>query len=104
MASRPSLTWNAAGKPIPESKPAGEYLNVTFVNHRPETAELIWLGPDGARRSYATLRENETFSIRTRPGAVWLLEMVGENNDRQLLGHFLVEAKGKALQAVIPAP
>ncbi|MBL8811216.1 MAG: sulfatase-like hydrolase/transferase [Planctomycetaceae bacterium] len=104
VASRPSLTWNAAGKPIPESKPAGEYLNVTFVNHRPETAELIWLGPDGARRSYATLRENETFSIRTRPGAVWLLEMVGENNDRQLLGHFLVEAKGKALQAVIPAP
>ncbi|MFO0978227.1 MAG: sulfatase-like hydrolase/transferase [Planctomycetaceae bacterium] len=99
-----ALTWHDASQPVPESKPAGEYLNATFVNRRPETVELIWLGPNGARRSYAALKTDETFSIRTRPGAVWLLETSGENNDRNLLGHFVIEARGKTLQAVIPAP
>ena len=97
--AKPALTWNNADKPIPTAKPAGDYLNVTFVNRCPTTVELIWLGPDGTRKSYSTLKSEESFSIRTRPGAVWLLE----DSEHNRLGHFVVESKGKSLQAEIPA-
>jgi iduronate 2-sulfatase len=98
----PVLTWHPAnGQPLPASKPAGEFRSITFKNSRPEPAKLIWLGPDETRKSYATLKQNDTFSIRTRPGAVWLIQDAKEN----ALGHFVVEDHpAKSASAVIPPP
>lgn len=98
LETRSALAWNPASSPIPQSLPAGAFRNVTFVNRRPEPVELIWLGPDGTRRTYATLRQGETFSIRTRPGAVWLLE----TSNQQLLGHFRIEPGAGSLTAAVP--
>jgi iduronate 2-sulfatase len=95
-----SLTWHPADeKPLPPSKPAGEYIRVTFINARPDPVEIVWLGSDGGRKSYRRLEGDETFNIRTRPGAVWLVRDAKE----QALGHFVVEEKSeKAARAVIP--
>jgi len=101
VSARPALTWHAADKTPPPSRPAGEYVSVTFLNARPDAAEVIWTGADGSQRSYATLKEGETFSIRTRPGAVWLVR----DGKQQPLGHFVVEPKpGSVARAVIPKP
>jgi arylsulfatase A-like enzyme len=103
-ASTPQvLTWcPASDKPIPSSKPAGNYLEVTFTNTRSgDPAELILLRTDGSHQSYRTLKQSETFRIRTRPGAVWLVH----DSQKKLLGHFVVESKsGIAAKAVIPGP
>ncbi|MBI5775741.1 MAG: zinc-dependent peptidase, partial [Verrucomicrobia bacterium] len=100
VESRPALAWHpAGGQPLPPSKPAGEFISVAFTNARLEAIELIWLGPDASRKSYRTLQRGETFSIRTRPGAVWLV--LGAK--QQPLGHFVVAKEpGNAAQAVIP--
>lgn len=96
-----SLTWHPAnGKPLPRSKPAGEYQNITFTNARPDSVEIVWLGTDDSRKSYRKLKQNEIFSIRTRPGAVWLIL----DTKLQPLGHFVVESRpGKTAKAVVPA-
>jgi hypothetical protein len=74
---------------------------VTFTNARPDTVELIWFGAEGSRRSYATLKTGETFSIRTRPGAVWQ----ALNAQQMPLGHFIIEkSAGNAATAIIPKP
>ncbi len=95
------LVWRPASDiPIPPSKPAGEYLEVTFSNDRSDSTELILLRPDGSQTSYRTLKQNETFRIRTRSGAVWLVR----DAEEKLLGHFVVELKsGNAAKAVIPS-
>jgi arylsulfatase A-like enzyme len=101
VSARPVLAWHAADKTPPPSRPAGQYVSVTFLNSRPDVAELIWVGADESRRTYANLKQNETFSIRTRPGAVWLVR----DAKQQPLGHFVVEAKpGNIANAVIPKP
>lgn len=96
------LTWHVEGsQPLPASKPAGEFQQVTFVNNRDDAVELLWVGPDGSRKSYRTLQHNESFRIRTRPGAVWVIRSATEKS----LGHFVVESKpGNAAKAVVPAP
>lgn len=98
--SIPALAWRAAGgNPLPNGKPAGDFLKVTFANPRSESVELVWIGPDGTRKSYGTLAAGASFSIRTRPGAVWLVR--GEKE--QPLGYFVVEEKDeKMARAVIP--
>jgi hypothetical protein len=99
-AVAPALTWHPAnGQALPPSKPAGEPVSVTFVNARPDPVELVWVGPDGGQKSYATLNRDQTFVIRTRPGIVWLVR----DAKGQTLGHFVVEEKpGKAARAVVP--
>jgi hypothetical protein len=93
------LAWHPAdGKPLPPSKPEGEFQSVTFRNTRPASVELIWLGQGASRKSYRKLKQNETFNIRTRPGAVWLI--LDENE--QPVGHFVVEKEpGNKSTAVI---
>lgn len=102
LDSLPTLTWHGEdGKPLPVSRPAGELVNLTFVNARPDTAELVWVGPDGARRSYKNLEEDATFGIRTRPGALWVIQ----DKQGKRLGYFVVEPKpGNHAKAVIPKP
>ncbi|MBL9117004.1 MAG: sulfatase-like hydrolase/transferase [Verrucomicrobiaceae bacterium] len=99
---RAALKWHPAdGKPLPLSRPAGEAVSVTFTNARADTVELIWFGADGSRRSYATLKAGETFSIRTRPGAVWQ----ALDAQQMPLGHFIIEkSAGNAATAIIPKP
>lgn len=95
------LLWHAANKNLPPGRPAGEYHNVTFVNRRLDSVELLWVGADGSQRHYRTLQTNDTFSIRTRPGAVWLVR----TQDGKELGHFVVEeTPGKVARGIIPAP
>jgi iduronate 2-sulfatase len=96
------LTWHPAdGKPLPASRPVGESQSVTFTNSRPDTVELVWLDADGSRRSYSRLNQGQTFSIRTRPGALWLVL----DAKQQPLGHFIIEkSAGNAARAVIPKP
>lgn len=97
-----SLTWHPAdGRALPQSNPAGDYQNITFTNARTDSVELVWLGADESRKSYRTLKQGEAFSVRTRPGAVWLVL----DTKQQPLGHFVVESRaGKAAKAVVPAP
>lgn len=94
------LTWHPAnGQALPPSKPAGEFHNVTFQNKRADPVDLIWIGPDGTQKNYSKLKTNESFRIRTRPGAVWLIRGAAETP----LGHFLIENKPeKTAQAVVP--
>jgi arylsulfatase A-like enzyme len=96
-----TLTWYGVDKALPASRPAGEYLSVTFVNTRPEPVQLLWIGADNTRRKYATLEENGTFSIRTRPGAVWLVQ----DSQQREVGHFVIESRPeKTAKALIPKP
>jgi iduronate 2-sulfatase len=97
-----ALTWRPAdGRPLPVSRPAGEAVSVTFTNARPDTVELIWFGADGSRRSYATLKAGETFTMRTRPGAVWQ----ALDTQQKPLGHFVVTPQsGGRATAIIPKP
>ncbi len=106
-ALQPQLRWHAAvdraakDLRLPASRPAGEYLSVTFVNRRPDAVQLLWIGADGSRKHYRTLQNNESFRIRTRPGAVWLICTAGDES----LGYFQVENKAdKTATGVIPAP
>jgi hypothetical protein len=88
LGNRSELTWNPAGsRQPPASRPAGNAVAVTFSNSRDEVVELIWVGRDGSHRSYAKLKTGESFSIRTRPGAVWLALDANQNT----LGHFVVQ-------------
>jgi arylsulfatase A-like enzyme len=95
-----TLGWHPAdGRPLPAARPAGEFRSVTFRNTRAEPAELVWIGADGSRKSYRVLQQGETFSIRTRPGAVWLVV----DAQQQPLGHFVVEARPeRSATALIP--
>jgi len=95
------LAWHAqADLALPASRPAGEYHEITFVNSRDDAVELIWIGPDGSQKNYRTLRHDESFRIRTRPGAVWLVRSATE----QPVGYFVVESKpGRSAKALIPA-
>ena len=62
------LPWYpASDTPLPASKPTGVAFKVTFTNARPDPVELIWIGADGSRKTYSTLKQDESFSIRTRP-------------------------------------
>ncbi|MCA9086113.1 MAG: DUF4976 domain-containing protein, partial [Planctomycetaceae bacterium] len=94
------LTWHPAnGKPLPPSKPAGQPQRVTFRNAGPKMIDLIWVAPDGSQKSYRKLQQNDTFTIGTRPGALWIIL----DAQRQPLGHFVVEKKpGDVANAVIP--
>jgi hypothetical protein len=72
----------------------GEYHEITFVNGRQDAVELIWIGLDGSQKSYRTLRHDESFRIRTRPGAVWLVRSTTKQpleNEVQPIGCFIVE-------------
>lgn len=96
------LVWHPAdGRPLPAARPAGEYRSVTFRNRRMDPAEVVWVGADGSKRSYCVLQPGETFSIRTRPGAVWLIL----DARQQPIGHFVVESRTeKSATALIPRP
>jgi iduronate 2-sulfatase len=102
VAARPALTWQpASANPLPPSKPAGEHVNVVFLNERPDPVELIWIGADGTRKSYGTLAQDARFGIGTRPGAVWLVL----DANKAPLGHFVVAANPrKVAKAVIAKP
>ena len=102
IAAGPSLKWHPTdGAPLPPSRPAGEAQHVTFINERPVGIELIWIGADGARKSYSKLDPKGRFSIRTRPGALWI---VGDGKG-STVGHFVIEARpGNVAKAVIPKP
>lgn len=96
------LPWHPeSNTPLPPSKPAGVALKVTFTNTRPDPVELVWMGADGARKTYATLKQGESFSIRTRPGIVWLIR----DSKEKALGHFVVETRPSGTAtATIPKP
>ncbi len=100
--TRPLLQWHAANsQKLPLGKPAGEPQTVTFLNERTESAEIVWIGPDGTQKTYKTIGQNQTFSIGTRPGAVWLIR----DAKGEALGHFIVEPQsGNTASAVIPKP
>jgi arylsulfatase A-like enzyme len=104
---QPKLTWHASAVQaakelrLPASKPAGEFHAVTFVNNRPDAVQLLWIGPDGSQKHFRTLENKDSFRIRTRPGAVWLISTTAGTQ----LGYFQVENKpGKTATGVIPAP
>jgi iduronate 2-sulfatase len=82
------LTWNVDdGENLPISQPQGAFKQTTFVNKGASTVELWWQGSNGAERSYGKLAKGETFSIRTRPGAVWLIT----DESKKRIGYFLIE-------------
>lgn len=98
LVSMTSLDWHpASGGPAPPSKPDGKPFDVTFVNAREQSVELLWMSPEGAARSYGHVEPAKTRRQQTRPGAVW--EIRSANGTP--LGHFVVG--DRTAKAVIPA-
>ncbi len=84
--ARTSLRWiPSAERPLPPSRPAGQHRAVTFINGRVEPVELWWISPDGDKQSYGVLGKDDRKTIRTRRGAVWLVE----DQQSQSLGYFV---------------
>ena len=82
------LTWHVDdGANLPASQPQGAFKQATFVNKGASIVELWWQGANGAERSYGKLATGETFSIRTRPGALWLIT----DESKKRIGYFLIE-------------
>lgn len=102
ITARPSLTWHPAGtEPLPSLQPTGEPQHVTFINERSDQIELVWVGADGSRKTYSKLDPNGRFSIRTRPGVLWMIC----DGKGATIGYFVVEAQpGNVAKAAIPKP
>lgn len=98
-SSDTTLNWNPqiATTIVPHSKPNGTFQSVTFTNHRSESVDLVWLGPDGTEKVYQTMMPDGSFRIRTRPGIVWLVR----TTNGQSLGYFVVEPKSQGQAAAI---
>lgn len=95
-----TLTFHAVtdDSEIPASKPQGAFRSVNFRNATQASVDLVWIGPDGSRKTYATLKADETFRIRTRPGIVWSIQ----NTEGKRLGYFQIQpGPGERLDAVI---
>jgi hypothetical protein len=84
--ARTRLPWiPSAERPLPPSRPAGQHRAVTFINGRVEPIELWWISPAGDKRSYGVLGKDDRKTIRTRRGAVWLVE----DQQSRSLGYFV---------------
>lgn len=100
LGARPEPAGHAAAdKPRPSSLRAGEYFKVTFLNSRPTPAEVIWVPVDGSRTTSATLTQNDTYRLRTRPGAVGVIR----DEKQRMLGHCVVAiSPDQTAKAIIP--
>jgi len=97
LASLAALDWHPASQSAtPPSKPDGNPFDVTFVNSREQSVELLWMTPDGGAKSYGFIPPARTKRQQTRPGAVW--EIRSETGTR--LGYFLIG--DRMAKAVIP--
>jgi len=58
----------------------------------------MWLGADGSRKTGATLRQDDTFSLSTRPGTAPVIR----DEKQRLLGHCVAAmTPDKTVKAVI---
>lgn len=55
------------------SGPSGAPAAVLFVNRRRDEVNLLWIGPDGARKSYGKIRPGGTSWMETFVSHVWLV-------------------------------
>lgn len=73
QASGESLRWLTLAN-IPRVSPASEReTSVYFVNHRTEEVTVEWLGFDGIRKPYATVRAGHSEMQHTYAGHVWIV-------------------------------
>jgi dipeptidyl aminopeptidase/acylaminoacyl peptidase len=89
-----------AGKPAALDEPhpsraSDEETSITFINRTDGNAVCWWIGLDGKRRRYATLKPGGRFEQHTFAGHVWVVE----SEERTLLGVF--EAHEGGGEAVI---
>ncbi len=92
------LVWNTEIEgDLPDSRPAGTYWQVTFINRQTSPVELIWMSPAGERKSMGTLEKDAEKNFRVRPGAVWLVE----DAEHRRLGYF-VTVDNDATATILP--
>ena len=97
LASLPALTWHPASQgDTPRSKLDGNPFDVTFINSREESVELLWMTPDGGTKSYGLIAPAKTKRQQTRPGAVWEIRYANKTR----LGSFVIG--DRTAKAVIP--
>jgi hypothetical protein len=95
-----NLIWQAGtDQQLPDANPTGAFKQASFVNENSAVVELWWQGSDGSERSYGQLLPGERFSIRTRPGAVWVIK----DKEQKRLGYFMIEeTEASRVVGVIP--
>ena len=79
----------AIGEPHP-SRASDEETRITFINKTDGDAVCWWIGTNGARKKYATLKPGERFEQHTFAGHVWVVEA----RDGKQLGVFEAQAGG----------
>lgn len=96
-ASLPKLAWHSAKADTPLSKPDGDPFDVVFTNERAAPVKVFWIDRQGRRKPRGVLKFGGRKSIRSRPGAVWLIT----DDQDKALGYFVVGDRAAA--ATIPA-
>lgn len=94
----PHLKWNRiADKPLPESHPTGEPIDIYFNNKSEQPVNIIRIDSSDKPHPYGTLERGWFKPYRARQGEVWL---VTDKKERKL-GYFVVEST--MAEAIIPA-
>lgn len=92
------LEWITEGD-IPDSRPGGEYQEITFRNQSAGAVELWWKDREGGEKSWGILKPDGRKTVRTRPGAVWLVK----DENGLLLGRFQITASPRdRADAIVP--
>jgi dipeptidyl aminopeptidase/acylaminoacyl peptidase len=90
----------APGPPLPALSPprrtrhTGEETQLTFVNRSRQTLEILWIDPDGERRSYGKVPAGQQHSQHTYAGHVWL---VADARGRAVAAFEAVEQGGQVI-------
>ncbi len=71
----------------PSSKPDGSPFPVFFINQLQTPVELVWMSPQGQKKSYGEISPGKTKRQQTRPGACWLIR---DSESKEELGYFRV--------------
>jgi len=62
-----------ADGPPSESPPGGDEVTVSFRNTSAQTLHLVWISPDGGKKTYATIPRGGSHVQQTFSGHLWLI-------------------------------
>ena len=73
-----ALAWLTPDQ-LPHASPHAtqDTVHVTFVNRRSTNVRVEWIGFEGRRRAYATIRPGTSSVLTTYPGHAWIISADG---------------------------